>query len=129
MIPLQFYIACCSSDFIVLPSLSRMSATLLFTIWCWCALFSGAATPLTLLSLSGAITTSHFLIHRLVVEGAGNGGYAAARTLRCTLHPPNLTAVHQIFIHRKAAKMGKTMNAAKGRDTPTHVCNYTSRLL
>ena len=76
-----------------------MSATLLFTIWCWCALFSAAATPLTLLSLSGAITTSHFLIHRLVVEGAGNVGYAAARTLRCTLHPPNLTAVDQIFIH------------------------------
>ena len=57
------------SDINVLPSLSRMSATLLFTIWCWwCALFSAAATPLTLLSLSGAITTSHFLIHRLVVE-------------------------------------------------------------
>ena len=91
-------------------NLSRMSATLRFTIWCWvCPLFC-SRPPLTL-SLSGAITTSHFLIHRLVVEGAGNGGYAAARTLRCTLHPPNLTAVQQIFIHRKATKMGKTMNA------------------
>ena len=108
-------------------NLSRMSATLFFTIWCWvCPLFC-SRPPLTL-SLSGAIT-SHFLIHRLVVVGkAGNGGYAAARTLRCTFNSP-LTLVHQSFIYIKMfkhVKTGKTQKSHKGQAYSQLLCTTTT---
>ena len=112
----------------VLPSLSRMSATLLSTIWCWwCPVFcSGYSSdpPLT-------FWCNH---HQPLSHtpsgggGAGNGGYAAARTLRCTPILPTSLQSTTFSYSENGDKMGKTVNVAKGRDIPsTHPGNYCPR--